>query len=1062
MFGPRHLVRRMLRQPLITASIVCGVALAVALGVATPLATDLLAALGLRATVGALPPVSQNIQLARTTQGFTDAYRERVTRELGGLVAGTYGVSYTPSLAARREPDLSFVARLRSQEQIADHIEVTGRAPRSLANRDTSIGRPECDGDRVVEAMISAQQAPLFGFAVGDRVCIDDELPVEIVGTWEPRDIAAGYWFGDERPLTGELTGGAGNNERVAVLMIDPGDWNTVARFVPKEQTSYVLRMTVQPEAMTLPTLRTVDENLRTFRTQVASLQPRTTLLTGLDAAIATYSQRFRLLQSALVTLLVAMVMLAIVYIILVGALATEQQSAEIAVLRSRGASSVQIMLAQIAQAWALVVPGLALGVALGLGAVGALRRTDLFMRLRGQGTLELRWTTPVLVIVAAIVVAVVAGLVWAAWPALRQSLVTLRQERARPPRRSGWRRAQVDLVIVFGAVLGWWQLRRYGGGLVTTVDGSAQFNILTLAAPVLMLAAGAVLFLRVFPFVARALGTMFGGGRGVVAALSAWQLGRNPLLYGRLVLLLILTVGLGIYSQTVSATIAREQLRQSVVDAGADVRVELDPDDDPALIATQYRSRSTTTLARLRTEVLEKTAISERQIGTATLLAVNGSELATVLEQSGSTDQTLLSTLRRVSAGNNLPLGLALPAGTRAVRVGVRGVATNLVVYAKIADGDGTTLLELGPPTEEWQTLQAPLPPDVREPATLQSLLAVAPQGTFGSARPGLFLRQLEAVVGDTPTLLHSFEDVDQWEGISTGVGRVNIAREPAAAGETVPVARMSFGSISASAPAVVRFRIDAPLPVWSYRPGAGVSANPGEALTLRVDDAIIAARVGERIGRIPGVDTVGQTVLVADRRRANDILAYGLPNPIAPTELRLSLEPGASDRPAERSGNTAYTKAGALLVRSSDPLSNGVRVVLLLGFGAAVVLSVVGFLTYAALTIRAREIEWSVLRALGIPSRDLVLLVAAEQGFVLLSGVVAGLIVGVVLTLTTTPFLQVIAQSAALRQASVDWAGLGLIAGALTIALAIALAALLVAVGRRSLTQELRMGEA
>jgi ABC-type antimicrobial peptide transport system permease subunit len=124
--------------------------------------------------------------------------------------------------------------------------------------------------------------------------------------------------------------------------------------------------------------------------------------------------------------------------------------------------------------------------------------------------------------------------------------------------------------------------------------------------------------------------------------------------------------------------------------------------------------------------------------------------------------------------------------------------------------------------------------------------------------------------------------------------------------------------------------------------------------------------------------------------------------------------------------------------------------------------VLSVVGFLTYAALTIRAREIEWSVLRALGIPSRDLVLLVAAEQGFVLLSGVVAGLIVGVVLTLTTTPFLQVIAQSAALRQASVDWAGLGLIAGALTIALAIALAALLVAVGRRSLTQELRMGEA
>ncbi len=66
MFSPRHLVRRLLRRPLITSKHRLGIALAVALGVAGPLASNALAALGSPCD-GASPACDlQNIQLTRT------------------------------------------------------------------------------------------------------------------------------------------------------------------------------------------------------------------------------------------------------------------------------------------------------------------------------------------------------------------------------------------------------------------------------------------------------------------------------------------------------------------------------------------------------------------------------------------------------------------------------------------------------------------------------------------------------------------------------------------------------------------------------------------------------------------------------------------------------------------------------------------------------------------------------------------------------------------------------------------------------------------------------------
>jgi len=152
--------------------------------------------------------------------------------------------------------------------------------------------------------------------------------------------------------------------------------------------------------------------------------------------------------------------------------------------------------------------------------------------------------------------------------------------------------------------------------------------------------------------------------------------------------------------------------------------------------------------------------------------------------------------------------------------------------------------------------------------------------------------------------------------------------------------------------------------------------------------------------------------------------------------------------------------TKEAALVAQAADPLGNGVRIILLLGFGCSAVLSVVGVLTYTALTMRSRQVDWAVLRALGIGSGQLLMLIGAEQCFVVGGSIIAGLLVGLLLARTTGPFLQVVTSSIAGGRLVFDWLSLLLLVGGLLAALLLALI-VLVALNRRNLTHAFRLGE-
>lgn len=146
------------------------------------------------------------------------------------------------------------------------------------------------------------------------------------------------------------------------------------------------------------------------------------------------------------------------------------------------------------------------------------------------------------------------------------------------------------------------------------------------------------------------------------------------------------------------------------------------------------------------------------------------------------------------------------------------------------------------------------------------------------------------------------------------------------------------------------------------------------------------------------------------------------------------------------------------------TDPLARGLLGLMFTQFIIALALSIVGLLTYTALTAAARRAEFGVLRALGLPSGRVIGQLAFEQGFVIALGTLLGALLGAVLSDQVVPRLAQDASGAQITPpfiVQVETAALlqyGALIGAVLLSVLLVSALL---VRRLSLAQTLRLGE-
>lgn len=304
----------------------------------------------------------------------------------------------------------------------------------------------------------------------------------------------------------------------------------------------------------------------------------------SLDQIIQGVQQQLSLIALPLYVIAAQIVGLALLFVAAMAGLLIEHQSQEIATLKSRGTSGVQLLgifgtqSALLGLLAAIAGPFLAAGLALALiryflpGATssGAQVGAAYFAKV----------SSPTLVIAPAIIGAVlgVAVVTFSALQAARLDVLAFRREMGRPSRKPFWRRMYLDVGLALLCIIGYLELGQFGGTQTRVQLGSQGNSPLLLITPALLLLSGGLLLLRLIPLAASLGARIASRGRGLTSMLAFAQIERTPGRYSRMTLLLVLAVGLGLFALTFDASLKQNVHDRAAYAAGADLRMMVNP----------------------------------------------------------------------------------------------------------------------------------------------------------------------------------------------------------------------------------------------------------------------------------------------------------------------------------------------------------------------------------------------------------------------------------------------------------------------------------------------------
>ncbi len=414
--------------------------------------------------------------------------------------------------------------------------------------------------------LVSEAWADNVGLNVGDLLLLTpgQEQPHQalVVGTWAPRSEDDPYWF--YRPETFQETFFTDKASFQAWVVprwqkpVNQAVWYTLldGEGVHSEDVPHLLRRIHRTEA------------------QAAALLPHLSLEASPLDALEAYRRAARALTMQMTLFSLPILGILLVFLALVVTLLGQRRQGEIAVLRSRGATRLQITGLQVGEGALL---GAIVGP-LGLFLAGVLARRLAMIHsfldpafMRAESSLPVRYGRNAWLFALAGFLAALGALVLPAWEASRHTVISHKQEVSRQIRPPLWQRVYLDVLLLLPTSYGYWILRNRPTG---EHGGDFFANPLLFLVPTLFVLTGTLLVVRGFPWVVE--GAAFGLEHlpGVSLLLALRNLARIPRLTIAPLTLLALTVGLATFTASTAVTVDRNTYDQVYFRIGADMRL--------------------------------------------------------------------------------------------------------------------------------------------------------------------------------------------------------------------------------------------------------------------------------------------------------------------------------------------------------------------------------------------------------------------------------------------------------------------------------------------------------
>jgi putative ABC transport system permease protein len=390
-------------------------------------------------------------------------------------------------------------------------------------------------------------------------------LKVQIVGAFKAADEDSAYWYQGFEGLMNNLyiseTAFVQDLAEKMNIPIQLAGWYT-AFDLREIQTSQLSPLSSQLNRMDIE----VNKRLQDTHVEISFAE----MLTD-------FRRESIQLQTLLFTLAAPMIAMVFYFITMNSQQALEKQRSDISVLRSRGASTRQVFLLFLLEGLILGAIALIIGPLFGWFMAKSIGSASGFLEFVDRKAIPVGFSTDgILAGVAAVFVAICAAVI----PALvftRTSIVDYKRKMARGDQKPFWQKWYLDVVLLGIAAYGWYLFNERQMVSFTTGATTDELNVqpFLFFVPAISIFAAGLVFLRLFPLLLKLINLIWRKILPVPVYLTLNQLSRSSRSYYPLMILLILTLGLGVYNSSAARTIGLNSEERIMYKFGSDVVVK-------------------------------------------------------------------------------------------------------------------------------------------------------------------------------------------------------------------------------------------------------------------------------------------------------------------------------------------------------------------------------------------------------------------------------------------------------------------------------------------------------
>lgn len=439
----------------------------------------------------------------------------------------------------------------------------------------------------VLDVWMHTRMAEKMGINVGEEFnlginVVSAAVTIRVRGFWQAKDPNSDFWF--ENP----------NATLQNKLLVRRQDYiNMIQPMIPGK-TWYISWHIILDENEVLPD-RTVEyiEGFQRGIVVINKYLPEARINTPPLDPLKTFVQRGNTLTILLLGFNIPAFGFLLYFLILTSAIIARWQVRETATLVSRGMRSSSILTLTVVEELILFIIGTPLGIAFGMLLAALMGYTSSFLTFttREMLPIALRGMTIPMTVVALAVTLI--SRILPATQAARQSLIDVERERARPRRAPLWQRAYLDILLFIVSAYAYRQLLNRGTLALLVRDKPEDLyqDPLLILVPALAILAVALLTLRIFPLIMRAIDLIANLTPWATPHLALRQLGRESQAYVNPLLLVIVSLALGVYTLSMAASLDQWLVDRMYYRVGTDLAFSVFP---PCVLSDTCTSEST------------------------------------------------------------------------------------------------------------------------------------------------------------------------------------------------------------------------------------------------------------------------------------------------------------------------------------------------------------------------------------------------------------------------------------------------------------------------------------